>query len=314
MNKRKKRNYLDEMRKLAAEHGGECLSDSCPCTRAKIKMRCGKGHEWSAFYNNIKRGSWCQRCANTTHSLEEAQKIAKSHGGRCLSEEYISTDIKLTWECDKGHIWRALLPDIKNGTWCRNCSMAKLRRHTIEEMKNLARKNGGECLSNKYVRCDRCLRWRCKNGHEWDSAPKNILNERWCPLCINKSQEKLVGIISKLLNFASIHTEYSKFNWLVNEDTGGRQRIDIFIIGNKKTLAIEYDGQGHFYPVKFKGCGEDEAKRQFKRTKVLDELKNKKIAAHRDDVSYFIRFSYKDILDEENVKKKLIKNNIPLEL
>lgn len=54
---------IDDMKKTAAEHGGECLSASYVNARQKLLWRCGKGHQWEAIGNSVRRGSWCPVCA-----------------------------------------------------------------------------------------------------------------------------------------------------------------------------------------------------------------------------------------------------------
>lgn len=50
------------------------------------------------------------------------KKLAKEHGGRCLSEYYMgSVNEKLIWECKEKHIWKQLPYVIKN-SWCPTCS------------------------------------------------------------------------------------------------------------------------------------------------------------------------------------------------
>lgn len=54
--------------------------------------------------------------------LEECHKIAKAHGGKCLSTEYKRSDTKMKWECANGHIFETTLDTIKRGCWCKYCS------------------------------------------------------------------------------------------------------------------------------------------------------------------------------------------------
>ena len=61
----------------------------------------------------------------------------KLHGqpfnfGPNLSKEYINSKSKLTWQCDRGHVWKANPGDIKSGNrgkgnWCPECRRAGSR-------------------------------------------------------------------------------------------------------------------------------------------------------------------------------------------
>lgn len=55
---------IEDMRKLAAERGGQCLSARYQSIHATMKWRCKKGHVWKARANNVKiGGTWCPVCA-----------------------------------------------------------------------------------------------------------------------------------------------------------------------------------------------------------------------------------------------------------
>jgi hypothetical protein len=53
-------------------------------------------------------------------------QIAQERGGSCLSDKYVNNNTKLNWQCAEGHEWSAVPSSIKNGTWCRKCSRAKV--------------------------------------------------------------------------------------------------------------------------------------------------------------------------------------------
>ena len=54
---------IEEMRHIAAAHGGVCLSEAYVNNRTRLRWRCAEGHEWSALPAAVKRGQWCKRCA-----------------------------------------------------------------------------------------------------------------------------------------------------------------------------------------------------------------------------------------------------------
>ena len=57
------------------------------------------------------------------------------------------------------------------------------KKSTIEEMKIMAHKKWGKCLSEKYVNNNTKLKWQCEKGHVWDSIPHGIKKGQWCPVC-----------------------------------------------------------------------------------------------------------------------------------
>lgn len=183
---------LDDMHKLAADKGGKCLSKRYRKSSEKLSWECSEGHQWKATPSVIKAGSWCPDCALEARrenydrlTIEEMHKIAKERKGRCLSTEYVNAQTKLKWQCSKGHQWEARPGRIKQGTWCPECAKKTrgARPLGLDEMHVLAEKNGGKCLSKKYVNNKTKLTWKCSEGHIWDAAPSNIKRGGWCPKC-----------------------------------------------------------------------------------------------------------------------------------
>jgi len=64
---RKVKLTIQEMRQIAIERGGKCLSDNYINGSTKLRWQCRSGHEWLATPDNVKNGeSWCPICARRT--------------------------------------------------------------------------------------------------------------------------------------------------------------------------------------------------------------------------------------------------------
>ena len=116
---------LQRLQALAAERGGECLSTEYKGVNHPVRLRCAKGHEWETDAVNPLKGAWCRLCAHDGRrlSIKDAQEAAAARGGECLSQTYVNTTTKLSWMCDRGHVWQAVLNSIRiNGTWCMQCA------------------------------------------------------------------------------------------------------------------------------------------------------------------------------------------------
>ena len=115
---------IEEIRSIAEERGGKCLSDAYVNANRKLLWECTEGHQWEAKPNSIKIGTWCQACARelTKGTIKEMQRIARKRGGKCLSDTYVNNQTKLLWECAAGHQWEAIPNSIKSGTWCTHCA------------------------------------------------------------------------------------------------------------------------------------------------------------------------------------------------
>ena len=117
----------------------------------------------------------------SSDKIKYMRRLAEKRGGKCLSLVYKNSVTKLKWQCVKGHQWEALPGNIKQGTWCPNCS-GKLKL-TIEEMQLLANKHSGKCLSDTYNDIHTKLLWQCKLDHQWAATPASIKQGSWCPTC-----------------------------------------------------------------------------------------------------------------------------------
>lgn len=185
---------INEMRRIAEERGGECISDFYENSKSDLEWKCQKGHTWYASPSRIKRGSWCPYCAGVAKgSIEHCQELAMRREGRCLSTEYKGNKIKLIWECSEGHKWKARPNDISSGYWCPKCGLeagASKQRLSIDEMMEIARLRGGRCLSASYINRRTKLRWECAEGHQWYASPANVkVRGSWCPVCAKRRRK-----------------------------------------------------------------------------------------------------------------------------
>ncbi len=97
-----------DLNSIANSRGGECLGPSRPDHYYKKYLwRCDKGHTWEAREDSIIGGSWCPICVhiNQKKTIEEMRELAHSHGGECLSPNYINCHTKLRWKCSEKHIF-----------------------------------------------------------------------------------------------------------------------------------------------------------------------------------------------------------------
>ncbi|AMP03481.1 hypothetical protein [Collimonas pratensis] len=114
------------MQQLAKKRGGRCLSDIYVNTRTPLLWQCANNHRWQASANCTSFGQWCRYCV-ADKELKTMRRIASRHGGFCLSDIYINTEIPMLWECIKGHRWHAKPHGIKTGKWCRQCRDDNMR-------------------------------------------------------------------------------------------------------------------------------------------------------------------------------------------
>lgn len=202
---------LEKFNKIAKKKGGQCLSVQYINMQNKLKFQCIDGHIWESLPQPIQKGSWCPYCCGRYISLEDVQKIAISKGGKLISKKYINNREKLIWECSKGHRWKASFGSVQprkksnnKGSWCPICNGTP--KKTIQEMKQIAKSKGGKCLSRIYIGSNSKLKWKCENGHMWESTPSKVLNGKtWCPICSreNARVNKIKYTLDDMKSFAA---------------------------------------------------------------------------------------------------------------
>lgn len=178
------------------------------------------------------------------------------------------------------------------------CSRKK--RLSITHAQEVAKSKGGQCLSEEYINNRNHLLWKCSDGHKWKATLAKVKYETWCPQCKNKTQAVITNIIKDIFPGFDVISNYRGFDWLRTKKNR-RQEVDIFVPELK--LAIEYDGEQHFLPIKRFG-----GNKGYKRVKRLDANKNKKIAEHPECIRFFIRFNYTERtkLCKEYINKRLV--------
>jgi hypothetical protein len=202
------KNGLQELQIISKSKGGECLSTEYLGVHNKHQFRCAEGHEWPATSDSIKRGSWCRICGIKIRSvnnrikngLQELQEIAKAKGGECLSTEYLGVHNKHQFRCAEGHEWETTAGGIKGGknklgTWCPYCIGLKIV-NPLNELHEIAKYKGGECLASEYLGSLSKHRFRCIEGHEWASSASNIKTGHWCRKCADKQNGIKISITS----------------------------------------------------------------------------------------------------------------------
>ena len=147
----KKLDGLKIAKEIAGAQKGKCLSEEYKNTSSPLLWQCEFGHQWHAALNDMRRKnrkSWCPECAGKKKlTIETARKEAEKKGGKCLSTTYKDNKSELIWQCDKGHIWKAPLCEIKShDTWCVYCNRGVV---TIDDVKKIAVEKGGFCLNEK---------------------------------------------------------------------------------------------------------------------------------------------------------------------
>ena len=265
---------IEEMERLAKSRGGECLSDTYVGAKTHLRWKCGEGHEWKAVPSSVKGGAWCSKCSAKMRGMKQLltiadmQKVAKTRGGKCLSDKYVNANTKLKWQCKEGHVWEATPGSANAGHWCNECEKKNkglYHKLSISDMQKMANVKGGKCLSESYVNARTNIRWQCHEGHEWESKPYNIKTGNWCPICSQGINERICKKYFESM-FGKKFPK-TKPTWLKTL-SGTLMELDGYC--DKLKLAFEYHGGQHYVYRKF-----FHSKMSLEKRKEYDKLKNK---------------------------------------
>lgn len=198
---------LETAQNYAKSRGGELLSIEYKNNKEKMLWKCSQSDHpaWEATYDNcVNKNSWCMLCGgkaklSTEELLKKAQEYAASHGGTCLSTEYITEHKKVTleWKCSNAehNSWFGTVDNvIHKKTWCAKCAFLKQNENKkdkqgLQKCQEYAVSRGGKCLSVEYINQNTNLEFKCSNPNHnsWFALPKIVSRGTWCSLC---SREK----------------------------------------------------------------------------------------------------------------------------
>jgi thiol-disulfide isomerase/thioredoxin len=191
----KNEEYLVRLDEIAESKGGKCLAENYHHSQTKLPFQCAKGHKFLMTSRNILTDHWCLEC----HRIEEREKqfnkikaLAKKKGGECISSNYVDGSSRLKFQCSQGHTWSLRATAFCRGFWCKICSRNEVCAKELKKLQLLATKKGGICLSEKFVRIDRKLKWQCDQGHVFLMEPKSLKKGYWCQTCgLKKAHMKI---------------------------------------------------------------------------------------------------------------------------
>ena len=90
------------MQELAAKRGGKCLSEEYINNCTKLEFQCSEDISGKTEPASIINNKWCPTCRHKTVNEKRKdniviyQNIAIERGGKCLSEEYINCETKIS--------------------------------------------------------------------------------------------------------------------------------------------------------------------------------------------------------------------------
>jgi very-short-patch-repair endonuclease/uncharacterized protein YaiI (UPF0178 family) len=222
----------------------------------KIKITCKKHGSFEQTPGNHLSGQGCRKCGGTCpHTTESfiAEAIEK-HGDRYSYKnvDYINAKTKIKITCKKHEKDFEQTPDNHlSGQGCRKCGGSC--PHTTESFIAEAIEKHGDRYSYKnvdYINTKTKIKITCKKHEkDFEQTPNSHLSGNGCPLCVNKTENKLYNALG--CEYNNIVQQFTA-EWCMRKRT---LPFDFCIPEYK--MIIELDGAQHFRQVKnWQSCEE----------------------------------------------------------
>ena len=285
--------------------------------KTKVCIICPEhGEFWQMPTNHCSKynHNGCPICAKTTFAnklrknnsyfIEKAKQI---HGDKYdySKVNYKDNKTKVCIICpEHGEFWQAPTNHLK-GHNCPKCIGKGAYKLTTEEFIEKAKQIHDEKYDYskvEYVNAHTKVCIICPiHGEFWQAPTNHIDGKCGCPDCNKLFNEKKIGAF---LNENGIrYIKQKTFKWL------GKLRLDYYLVDYN--IAIEYQGEQHFHPVKYFGGNKrfiDRIERD-KRKKELCDKNNVKIlyVSFYKKPTYDVINNFKDLLYEiqRNIYRKL---------
>lgn len=209
-------------------------------------------------------------------------RAAAKYGGSVIAVGGGGTTPKVNLRCKAGHIWWSrVYSGLLAGHWCGECFNGA-RQRSLAEMRELAKKRGGKCLSKRYVNRNTPMQWECALGHRWIAPASGIISGRWCDSCSRGISERVCRAWFEKAFGVAFHK--IRPQWLLNS-RGKRMELDGY--SAELGLAFEYNGVQHYkrnvhfhnHPVELQ-------------QRIADDYRKKKLSAKHGVVLVIIPYYY----------------------
>ena len=179
---------------IAAEADGWDPREFSAGSSRKKSWRCSKSHKWVAIINDRTKGNNCPYCLGRKllpgfNDLETKHpELAQQAYGWNPKEVLNGSHKRLSWKCELGHIWDAVLYSrISSAAGCPICSGHKLLKgynDFLTTHPDVAAEADGWDPSSVQKGTRESKVWKCSVGHRWENSPNSRTNmNAGCPTC-----------------------------------------------------------------------------------------------------------------------------------
>jgi very-short-patch-repair endonuclease len=239
----------EEIRALAAERGGHCVSEGKHRSRELLTWECARGHQFQQTLRDVIKTSggrnWCNECSmRRSRRLDEFEDLAKRLGDRiCVGIVKKRAHYCALWRCvNCDHEWTTQYSSHRG---CRRCHSRSLKLK-LERSKEMGKRLGYALLSTSYVHSTAPLLWRCDGepAHEFVRCYAAMRNGKSkCPQCNESRGERVVRLYLQEEACVEFNRERCLSTLHYTRTRSDPLRFDFYV--PCLNLAIEMDGGQH---------------------------------------------------------------------
>lgn len=249
-----------------------------------IKCRCKIcGNQWSNSARNLIKGQGCRVCASkkngekcTKNHITFLQEIATRYDGNIqILSQYTGSHESITCYCVKHKTsWVTTPTSLLSNTYgCPICAKEAIgdscKKTNEQFLSELSQVNPTIVPLEEYKGNQEKIRCLCTiHNYEWNVEPNKILYRRTgCPKCASYHNENVLdSILDKYGYKYSIQKRFE--NCKDKKSLPFDRYLDDF------GILIEYDGEGHYIPIKRGHMTDEEAMQQLQYVQRHDKIKN----------------------------------------
>lgn len=237
----------------------------------KTKFKCLiDGYEWDTKPSTILEGFGCAKCSGKIKYTNESLDLKISKFNIKRLENYVNNTTKIKFCCLKcNYSWNTApiqLIRSRNIKGCPQCNAQILNNEIIDmRLKGRLIKRIGNYINARSPILFKCLNENCNNS--WLATTDNVTKKNnGCPLCSGGKSEKNIKHIIKE------NCKYDKFIHHKSFIFNNKKYIPDFYLEIKQIkIMIEYNGQQHYFPVRFGNISQTKAEQNFIKQKTRDE-------------------------------------------
>lgn len=201
---------IESIRELVGDSGEVITQVYVPEEPINIKCK-GCGQIYERTYGALKISKRCKHCAKEKKRKdmeEHVRKVIHDNGEELCSEYRSSHDNNLKIKCTYEHMYEMSWHDYQSGHGCTICAgNAKL---ILDDIKEIALKDGYTILDTKYVNNKTKLLFMCPSGHLFEMCWSSFQQEHRCSVCAGNQRLELDKLKEIALQdgYTILDTEY----------------------------------------------------------------------------------------------------------